>query len=131
MSRQDPTDRSLLRMELRRFQARCESQTGSLRRADTIRAVVKLALIPIPFPLSEDDGALTARAQLRRDAEERARELINEQMDQLLKCDPLIRDKVRRGIDDALQQLTGPLSALRVWAQGRLLATEQQLGKPT
>lgn len=129
MARSDPVDRNMLRMELRRFQSRCEATEGSIRRADTIRAVVRLSKVPIPFPLSEETQALDVRAQVRRTAEEKARELLETMFGLLGKVEPMARDKIRRSIDEEIQQLSGPLSALRVWAQGRLLVVEQGLAR--
>ncbi len=127
MSQHDPVDRSMLRMELRRFQTRCEAQEGTIRRADTLRAVARLGKIAIPFPLSEEQLAIDARAEVRRAAENRARELLEEWFDRLGKAEPQARDKIRRMIEDELLQLTGYLQALRVWAQGRMQSIEQLL----
>ncbi len=127
MSQHDPVDRSMLRMELRRFQTRCEAQEGTIRRADTLRAVARLGKMAIPFPLSEEQLAIDARAEVRRAAENRARELLEEWFDRLGKAEPQARDKIRRMIEDELLQLTGYLQALRVWAQGRMQSIEQLL----
>ena len=61
MSR-DPIDRNMLRMELRRFQTRCDALEGTIRRADSLRQVARLGSVAIPFLLSEETGALDARA---------------------------------------------------------------------
>jgi hypothetical protein len=129
MARTDPVDRNLLRMELRRFQTRCEAIEGSIRRADTIRAVVRLAKIAIPFALIEESEALDTRAQVRRTAETKARELLETQFSLLGRAEPMARDKIRRGLDDEIQQLNGPLNPLRIWAQSRLLVVEQGLAR--
>lgn len=123
----DPVDRSMIRMEVRRFQNRCEAQEGTIQRADTLREVSRLASVSIPFPLTEETAAIDARAQVRRTAEERARELIDVLLDQLVKSEPLMRDKIRRAIDEEFLQLTGPLNGLRTWAHGRLAAVEATL----
>jgi hypothetical protein len=126
MSR-DPVDRNMLRMELRRFQTRCDALEGTIRRADSLRQVARLGNVVIPFLLAEETGALDARGQVRHTAEERARELINELLKHFEKVEPYARDKVRYQIEDELLNLVGPLNALRNWAQGRLTMVEQAL----
>lgn len=120
----DPVDYNMQRMELRRFQSRCEAQMGTIQRADSLRAVSRLANMPVPFPLTESTDAIDARNEVRRYAEERARELINEFLERLSKVEPMMREKIRRMIDEEFLQLTGPLTNLRVWAHGRLAAVE-------
>ena len=127
MAQHDPVDRNLLRMELRRFQTRSEAQEGTIQRADTVREVARLATLTIPFPLSEETAALDARLQVRRTAEQKARDLLETLFDQLVKAEPVRRDKLRRTIQEEFLQLTGPLVSLRIWAQGRLNAVEQML----
>jgi hypothetical protein len=127
MAQHDPVNRSMLRMEVRRFQTRCEAQEGSIQRADSIREVAALAKISIPFPLTEEPEALDARAQIWRTADEKARELMEELLGRFLKAEPILRDKIKRQIQDEMLQLTGPLNGLRTWAQGKLTAAEQML----
>ncbi len=127
MAQYDPVNRNMLRMELRRFQTRCEATEGTIRRADTIRAVVRLAKIAIPFPLNEEVEAIDARAAVRRVAEIQAREIFETMFDRLSKVEADQRDRLRRIIQEEFLQLTGPLNPMRVWAQGRLNAVEQML----
>jgi hypothetical protein len=127
MAQHDPVDRNLLRMELRRFQTRCEAQEGTIQRADTVREVARLAILSIPFPLSEETAALDVRLQVRRTAEQKARDLLEALFDQLVKAEPVRRDKLRHNIHEEFLQLTGPLVSLRIWAQARLNAVEQML----
>ena len=127
MATRDPIDRNLIRMELRRFQNRCEAQEGAIRRADSLREVARLGVIAIPFQIGEETGALDARAQLRRAAEDRARELVEEMLDRLIKAEPSARDKIRRTIDDALLNISGSINAVKPWAHSRLTAVEQTL----
>ncbi len=127
MATRDPVDRNMVRMELRRFQTRCEAQEGAIRRADTLREVARLTLIPVPFQIMEETVALDARAQLRRTAEERARELVEDQLGQLVRAEPYLRDKIRRLIDDELLNLAGPLAGMKPWAYMRVAAVEQTL----
>lgn len=127
MASRDPIDRNLIRMELRRFTTRCEAQEGTIQRADTLREISRLATIPMPFTLSEETGALDARRQLRRVAEDRAREVLEGMFDQLIKAEPHARHRIRHALDEEFMQLTGPLNELRVWAQARRLAVEQTM----
>lgn len=126
MSR-DPVDRNMLRMELRRFQTRCDALEGTIRRADSLRQVARLGGVAIPFLLSEETGALDARAQVRHTAEERAREIISEMLHRLELVEPTARERARYQIEDELLNLTGPLVAIRNWAQGRLAIVQQTL----
>lgn len=126
MSR-DPIDRNMLRMELRRFQTRCDALEGTIRRADSLRQVARLGSVAIPFLLSEETGALDARAQVRHTAEERARELINEMLHRFEMLEPYARERARYQIEDELLNLVGPLNTMRNWAQGRLAMADQAM----
>ncbi len=125
MSSRDPVDRSLRRMEVRRFTTRCEAQEGSIQRSDSLHEVSRLATIPIPFPLTDDSDALDARRHVRKVAEDRARELFDALIDHLLKAEPLAQEKLRRSIGEEILFFTGGLSELRTWAYGKLAAAEQ------
>lgn len=127
MSRYDPTDRNLVRMELRRFQSRCEAQEGTIRRADTIHEVSRLATVIIPFVLAEETDALDMRRQVKLTAEAQARDLFEAMLDQLVKTEPFARDKLRRSMEEEIHLFTGALNALRTWAYARLSAVEQTL----
>lgn len=127
MAQFDPVNRSLLRMEVRRFQTRCEAQQGTIRRSDSVRAVARLGKLAIPFPLSEEQLALDAREEVRKSAEMRARELLEELFDRYTKAEAMMRPKLKRGIEDEILQLSGFLNPLRIWAQGRMNAIEQTI----
>lgn len=129
MARNDPVERNMIRMELRRFQTRCEAQEGSIQRADSVREIARLANIAIPFMLSEEVEALDARKQVRRTGEQRARDLMEELFDRLIKAEPNARDKIRRAINEEFAQLNGPLNSLRTWAQSRQTTVEQLLAQ--
>ena len=127
MAFRDPVDKSLLRMEGRRFAARCEIQVSSIERADTLREVSRLtSSIALPFAIAEDDTARDALRQVQMRAEDRARELIQEQIQNLARAEENQREKQKRAMLEAWGNLTGPLGHLRGWAQSKLVAAEQQ-----
>ena len=127
MALRDPVDKNMLRMEARRFAARCEGQVSLIERADTLREVSRLAtLIMVPFSLVEDDTARDGLRLVQTRAEDRARELIHEQLQNFARAEENQRDKLKRTMHDAWTNLTGPLGDLRAWAQNKLLAAEQQ-----
>lgn len=127
MAHYDPISRSMLRMELRRFQTRCEALEGTIRRADSVRRVAHLSKVAIPFVLIEETDALDVRAQIHRTAEEKARELLMDMIGHYQKAEPILRAKLKRQIEDDILQLTGPLNTLRTWAQSRLTAADHML----
>lgn len=125
---QDPVDKNLLRMEARRFAARCEGQLASIERTDSLRELVRLAgMVHLSYPLSEAPAARDALHQLMRRSEDRARELIRLQLQNYARVEPYLRDKWRRNLFDSWSNLTGAFAHLRAWAQARLALVEQQL----
>ncbi|MCX7149734.1 MAG: hypothetical protein NTY05_10055 [Rhodocyclales bacterium] len=127
MAFRDPVDKNLLRMEGRRFAARCEIQISSIERADALREVSRLVTsITLPFAIAEDDTARDALRQVQMRAEDRARELIQEQIQNLVRAEENQREKQKRAMLEAWSNLTGPLSHLRAWAQSKLMAAERQ-----
>ena len=81
MAIRDPVDKNMQRMEARRFASRCEAQVSSIERADTLREVARLAtLITLPYSISEDFTARDALRLVQLRAEDRARELIQDQI---------------------------------------------------
>ena len=129
MALRDPVDKNMLRMEARRFAARCEGQVSLIERADTLREVSRLAiLITVPFSLIEEDSARDGLRLVQTRAEDRARELIQEQLQHFTRAEENQRDKLKRSMQDAWTNLTGPLGHLRTWAQSKLVTAEQQDG---
>lgn len=127
MALRDPVEKHMLRMESRRFAARCEAQISSIERADNLREIARLCtLISLPSMLSSDEPARDAMRLLQTRAGDRARELIQEQIQAYARADENHREKLKRAMQDAWTNLTGPLGHLRSWAQGRLVAAEQQ-----
>ena len=127
MAFRDPVDKNMLRMEGRRFSARCEAQVSSIERADTLREVSRLmSSITLPYTVADDYTARDALRLVQMRAEDRARELIQEQIQSFSRAEENQRDKQKRAMLDAWANLTGPLSHLRTWAQSKLLVAEQQ-----
>ena len=127
MALRDPADKNLLRMEARRFAARCEAQVSSIERADTLREVSRLATsLTMTYAIAEDYSARDALRLVQTRAEDRARELIQEQIQNFVRAEENQREKQRRAMLDAWANLTGPLAHLRTWAQSKLIAAEQQ-----
>lgn len=127
MALRDPTDKNLLRMESRRFVTRCEAQVSSVERADSLREVSRLATsITLPYSIAEDYDARDALRLLQTRAEDRARELIQDQIQNFVRAEEIQREKHRRAMLDAWANLTGPLAHLRSWAQSKLTVAEQQ-----
>ena len=127
MSR-DPVDKSLLRMDARRFASRCDGQIASIQRADSLREVVRLvSMIRLPYSLGEESAARDALHQLTLRGEDRVRELIRLQLQNYSRVEPYLRDKWRRNLFASWSHLTGPFAHLRTWAQTQLTLVEQQL----
>lgn len=127
MALRDPADKNLMRLEGRRFAARCDAQVSSLERADTLREVARLATsMTLPYAISEDYTARDALRLVQTRAEDRARELIQEQIHNFSRAEENLREKQKRAMLDAWANLTGPLGHLRTWAQSKLMAAEQQ-----
>lgn len=127
MALRDPVDKNLQRMEARRFAARCEGVISSIERADTLREVSRLATsLSLPYVISEDYTARDALRLVQTRAEDRARELIQDQVQNYMRAEENQRDKQKRAMLDAWANLTGPLSHLRTWAQSRLTVADQR-----
>lgn len=127
MALRDPANKNLLRMEARRFAARCEAQASSIERADTLREVSRLAAsLTMTYALAEDYSARDALRLVQTRAEDRARELIQEQIQNFVRAEENQREKQRRAMLDAWANLTGPLAHLRNWAQSKLIVADQQ-----
>lgn len=127
MALRDPVDKNLQRMEQRRFTMRCELQISSIERADTLRELARLATsVSLPYSLTGDDVARDALRLLQMRAEGRAREIIEEQLQQFTRAEVVQREKLKRAMLDAWTNLTGPLGHLRPWAQRKLVMAEQQ-----
>lgn len=128
MAIRDPIDKNLQRMEARRFASHCDAQVSLIERADTLREVARLASsIILPYALGEDYTARDSLRLVQTRAEDRARELINEQVQSFVRAEEVQREKLRRAMLDSWANLTGPLGHLRTWAQSKLVAAQQQI----
>lgn len=125
MARSDPAEQAMIRLELRRFQIRCDTQEGLLERADTLREVARLAKVSIPYKIADtiEGRDLQRRVVLR--AEDRARELITGQIDAMMKAEEQFRQVLKNKIAEDWANLTGALGHLRTWAKNKLVAAEQ------
>lgn len=127
MARADPAEQAMIRMELRRFMARCDMQEGQIRRADSLREVARLTNISIPYKLANEFEARDVQRRVSHAAEERARELITDQVDAFRRAEGDFQQKLRSKMREDWANLTGPLGHLRTWANSRLLVAEQNL----
>lgn len=125
MARGDPAEQALLRLEARRFVTRCETQIALIQRADNLRELARLATIPLPYRLAEELTSRDAQRHVAQLAEDRARELILEQIDHCLRAEPDRRELLIGRMNEEWANLTGVLGHLRTWAKGKLLAAQQ------
>lgn len=125
MARADPTEQALIRLEMRRFASRCDTQEGLIRRADTLREVARLANLSVPYKLAAEYEARDHQRRVTITAEDRARELISEQVEALRRGEDEFREKQRLKMREDWANLTGPLAHLRTWANNRLQVAEQ------
>ena len=121
----DPAERHLLRLEARHFATKCDGQMALIRRADALREVARLATIVLPYSLTDDFAARDAQRDVLRTAEERARELVADQILSYLRAEPIAREKIRHGMVESWANLSGPLGHLRPWAMSKLTNAEQ------
>jgi hypothetical protein len=125
MSRADPAEQAVLRLEARRFASRCDAQIALVQRADTLRELSRLSRISIPYRLSEDFFSRDAQRHVTVAAEQRAREIIQEQIQHFIRAEPEQQEKLKHQTVEDWANLSGALGHLRVWAQGKLLAAQQ------
>jgi hypothetical protein len=125
MARRDPAEQAILRLEARRFGSRCDMQEASIHRADSLREIARLASINLPYRLAEDYGARDAQRRVSLAAEERAREIIHEQIDRYARAEGDQAEKQKAKMTEEWNNLTGALGHLRNWAHNKLNAAEQ------
>lgn len=125
MARADPAEQALIRLEMRRFSSRCDLQEGQIRRADTLREVARLSNLAIPYKLSAEYEARDLQRRVLLSAEDRARELVAEQVALFIRSEGEFREKLQAKMRDDWANLTGPLSHLRSWANNKLQVAVQ------
>ena len=126
MGRADPAEQALIRLELRRFASRCDLQEGQIRRADTLREVARLATIALPYKLSDEPQGRDIQRRVTLVAEDRARELIQEQIEHFNRAEGDFKENLRGKMREDWSNLTGALSHLRTWAASKLVVAEQK-----
>ena len=125
MSRGDPADLALLRLELRRYTTRCDSQQRMIERADSLREVSRLSSTTVPSSLYTTMEARDAQRHVVQAAEDRAKALINDQIGGWLKAEPEYREKHRANMFEEWSGMSGTLGHLRTWAQRQFNTAEQ------
>lgn len=125
MGRADPAEQALIRLELRRFAGRCDTQEGLIRRADTLREVARLVNVSVPYKLASEYEARDIQRRVVLTAEERAKELIVEQVELFSRSEGDFREKMRGKVREDWANLTGLLAHLRTWANNKLSVAEQ------
>jgi len=123
----DPAERALIRMEVRRFVARCESNEGLVQRADSLRELARLAATTIPYKVANEPETRDAHRRLLLAAEDKAKELVLHQITGFAKADADHRVGIKSKMFDDWGNLTGALAHLRTWANAKLSAAEQAL----
>jgi hypothetical protein len=125
MASNDPADKALLRMEVRRFVGRCENNEGLVQRADSLRELARQAAMTLPYKIAGEYEARDAQRRLVLLAEDRAKELIGNQIANLYKLDEDHRQGFKGKMIEDWANLTGPLGHLRTWAKAKLNVAEQ------
>lgn len=114
-------------MEVRRFVARSETQISLIERADSLREVSRLVtVLTVPYLITDNYAAVDALRTVQLRGEDKARELITEDIRHFIRGDEHLRGKLKRAMFDSWTNLTGPLGHLRTWAQSKLTAAEVQ-----
>lgn len=96
-----------------------------IQRADTLREVSRLANFMLPSALYVVTEARNAQRRVIDTAVDRAKELINEQIEVWSKAEPEYRGKHRAAMYEDWTHLTGNLGHLRTWAQRQFTTAEQ------
>lgn len=122
-----PADRALMRLEVRRFVSRCENNAALLQRADSLRELARLASAQVPYKIANEIEARDAERRLLLATEDRAKEVIRNQIGHFLKADADHRVGLKSKMLEEWGNLTGPLAHLRIWAKGKLTLAEQSI----
>ena len=127
MAYTDPSDKALMRLEVRRYVGRCENNSGMVQRADSLRELARLASTALPLKIANELEARDAQRRLQLTIEDRAKELILEQVAAWVKAGEEHRGGLKSRMLEDWTNLTGPLAHLRQWAKAKLTAAEQAL----
>lgn len=125
MGYNDPAEKALIRLEVRRFASRCDGNQGLLQRADSLREVARLASLSIPFRVADEYEARDALRRLVQTAEDRAKEVITDQIAAMLRAEEGQQRSLKNRMTDDWSNLTGVLGHLRRWAALKLAAADQ------
>lgn len=105
---------------------RCDTTIATVERTDSLRELSRLiGSLNLPYVIADDFTARDALQRVKLKIEDRARELIQEQLQHFVRAEENQREKMLRTILDSWGNLTGPLSHLRTWAQSRLTVAKQ------
>lgn len=126
----DIFDKRLRQLEVRRFVTQCQTQEPLIRRADTLRDVIRWANISAPYQVTEDYAARDALERIQDIAETRVKEIILGMIGDVLKSEPDIRPGRINQMNDDLTALTGSFRHLRAWGQKTLEIKQQQERNP-
>ena len=121
----DPAEKALVRLEVRRFISRCENNEGLVQRADSLRELARLGGVTIPYKITNEVEARNAQRTLLLQVEDRAKELLLEQIAACMKSPDEQRAGLKNKMVEDWANLTGGLSHLRSWAKSKLNQAEQ------
>ena len=96
-----------------------------MQRADSLREIARLASLSMPYKISAEYEAREALRRMTLVAEDRAKELILEQIAAVFKVDADHRGSAQNKLAEEWSSLTGPLGHLRNWAKLKLTAAAQ------
>jgi len=78
--------------------------------------------MPLSYPLSDEPQARDAQRQLQTQAEDRAREIIIDQIKAYERAEESAQSSMLHNMNEAWANLTGSLGHLRTWAVKKLAA---------
>jgi len=125
MAANDPAEKALIRLEMRRFTGRCQNNEALIQRADSLREIARLAAMSLPYKIAGEFEAREAQRRLLLLAEDRAKEVIQDQIATIFKVDASHRLSVQNKVNEDWANLSGPLGHLRNWAKLKLTAAAQ------
>ena len=127
MAYTDPAEKARIRLDVRRYVGMCDNNERLVQRADTLRELARLAATTLPDKIANEMDAREAQRRLVLATEDRAKELIVEQLAAYAKAAEANRVGHKNKMAEDWSNLTGPLGHLRNWANSRLTMAEQSL----